>query len=167
MNATPTPPGTPTDDRDPLFATLRAAWQEWDPPPPDLVDTILVAIALDDLDADYELLTLVNRHDHLAGTRHAPDADRVLIEFRSAALTVLVRVSHETGGAQRLDGWVTPATGGSVTVVQGGHSAMAVIDSFGRFEVPGARPGLTRLLIAPHTDPAPTPREFRTTLFEI
>lgn len=167
MNPNASPPSAPTDDRDPLFDTIRAAWQEWDPPPPDLVETILVAIALDDIDADYELLTLVNRHDHLAGTRHTPDADRVLIEFRSAAITVLVRVSHEPGGEQRLDGWVTPASGGSVTVVQGDHSATAVIDSHGRFDVPGAKPGLTRLVIAPRAEPAPVPGEFRTTLFEI
>lgn len=162
MTATPAP--------EPLFATLRSAWDRWDPPPPDLAETILVALAMEDLDAQYELLTLVNRHDHLAGTRTgAGDAGRVLIEFRSASLAVLVRVSSE-GGAQRIDGWVTPATGGTVTVVQGEASTTATLDAHGRFDVPSSGRGLTRLVVSPTSDadaPESAVAEFRTTLFEI
>ncbi len=151
--------------RDPLVDVLREAWERWDPPPGDLADTVLVALALDDLEADYELLTLVVRHDQLAGTRGDGDSDRVLLEFRSAKLSVLVRVGQETTRARRLDGWVTPATGGTVTIVQGEHTAMAVIETNGRFEFPTVGLGLTRLIIAPLAEHPLD--QFRTTLFEI
>lgn len=165
---------TDTTAPDPLLATLRAAWGQWDPPPADLAETILVAIAMEDFDTDYELLSLVNRHDHLAGTRTgASDAGRVLIEFRSATLSVLVRVSAEGARHQRLDGWVTPAGGGSVTVVQGDTATTTPLDAHGRFEVPVTGRGLTRLVVQPDPGPDTTPHpdadspEFRTTLFEI
>ena len=166
----------PRDPRDPLFHAIRQAWTAWDPPPADLADTILIALATDDLDAQYELLTLVQRHDRLAGARGpGPDdttatarteTDRVLIEFRSGELSVLVRVSHGEGGSHRLDGWVTPAASGRVTVIQGDSTATAAIDPTGRFDLPVTRHGLTRLIVQP-VAPETTPVEFRTTLFEI
>ena len=158
---------TDQNARDPLLSAIHDAWTRWDPPPPDLADTILIGLARADLDADYELLTLVNRHDHLAGTRSAPtDAHRVLIEFRSGELTVLVRVSQDAAsGAHRLDGWVTPASGGEVTVVQGERATTVALDENGRFAVPTAGPGLAQLIVRPVTDAADG--ELRTTLFEI
>ncbi len=158
---------TPPPPRDSLLEVIRAAWTRWDPPPDDLADTVLVGLAMADFDADYELLTLVSRHDHLSGTRSAPtDANRVLIEFRSSDLTVLVRVSQEDpDGVHRLDGWVTPATGGDVTVVQGEQSTTVELDANGRFAVPATGPGLTQLIVRPVADAVAT--DFRTTLFEI
>lgn len=151
--------------RDPLFDVLREAWERWDPPPGDLADAVLVALAVDDLEGEYELLTLVARHDQLVGARGDGDSDRVLLEFRSAKLSVLVRVGHEAARTHRLDGWVTPATGGTVTIVQGEHTAMALIEANGRFEFPEIEPGLTRLVIAPLAEHPLD--QFRTTLFEI
>lgn len=152
---------------DPLLTAIHDGWARWDPPPQDLADTILVGLAMADLDADYELLTLVNRHDHLAGTRSAStDANRVLIEFRSGDLTVLVRVSQDhPSGVHRLDGWVTPASGGEVTVVQGDRATTVPLDENGRFAVPTAGPGLAQLIVRPVSDAADG--ELRTTLFEI
>lgn len=157
-------PGTA---RDPLLDAVRAAWERWDPPPADLADTVLVAIAMDDIDADYEFLTLVQRDAHLAGTRHDGVSDRILIELRSGTLTVLVRVSREPTGTRRLDGWVAPASGGLVTLVQDDRSVAAVIDANGRFDIPDARPGLTRLVVSPDAGPEAPLGEFRTTVFEI
>ena len=158
-------PGTP---RDPLLDAVREAWCTWDPVPDDLADTVLVALAMEDLDAEYELLTLVTRHDHLAGTRSDTADERVLIEFRSKDLSVLVRVSREQAGSHRIDGWVTPASGGVVSILQDNEATTIPLDSNGRFDVPAVRQGLTRLIVAPGSIAnAPSEGEFRTTLFEI
>lgn len=151
-------------ERDPLLDTVRDAWQRWDPLPEDLVDTVLVGLALDDLDAQYELLTLVTRNTDLAGARAVAD-ERVLIEFRADGLSVLVRVSHH-GSGRRLDGWVTPATGGTVGITHGERTTTVPIDGNGRFDLPDARPGLVRLVVHPELSDR-TVAEFRTTLFEI
>lgn len=155
-----------SEPRDSLVDAVHAAWTRWDPPPDNLAETILVGLAMDDLDAQYELLTLVHRHNQLAGTRSsASDADRILIEFRSGDLTVLVRVAQDDAGGLRLDGWVTPATGGSVTVVQGEWSSTVPLDANGRFGTPTTGRGLTQLIVQPTA--SPVEGEFRTTLFEI
>lgn len=164
--------------REPLLDAVHHAWTRWDSPPDGLIETVLVALAMDDLEAEYELLTLVSREGTLAGTRSDVTGDRVLIEFRSEAVTVLLRVSHERGGAHRLDGWVTPASGGAVTLTQGELSQSATIDVNGRFDLTSRTGGLARLIVQPtpdhddpeHDDPQHDPDradEFRTTLFEI
>lgn len=155
-----------TPPRDELFDTLRTAWSRWDPPPADLVDTILVAIAMDDIDHEYEALTLVGSDSQLAGARGESASHRVLIEFRAGELTVLVRVGADPDG-HRLDGWVSPSTGGSVTLMQGDTATIAEIDVQGRFEMTTAISGLSRLAVTPRLDGRPSQGEFRTTLFEL
>jgi hypothetical protein len=54
-----------------LWQDLAAMWEERDPVPADLADRVLTAIAMDDLDAEYEILHLVERSTELAGTRGA------------------------------------------------------------------------------------------------
>lgn len=158
----------PEGARDPLLDAVREAWSTWDPAPDDLADTVLIAIAMDDLDAEYELLTLVNRHDQFAGTRSELTDERVLIEFRSKDLSVLVRVSRENTGLHRIDGWVTPASGGTVRILQDDDSTTIPLDSNGRFDVPTVKQGLTRLIVQPESiADAPSEGEFRTTMFEI
>ncbi|MFP5415422.1 MAG: hypothetical protein ACLGHZ_00845 [Actinomycetes bacterium] len=158
----------PQTPRDPLLDAVRDAWTAWDPAPADLVDTVLIALAMDDLDTEYELLTLVSRHDHLAGTRSDSTDERVLIEFRSKDLSVLVRLSRDPSGAHRIDGWVTPASGGTVSILQEEDLTTIPLDPNGRFDVPMVKQGLTRLVVQPESiAQTPFDGEFRTTLFEI
>lgn len=154
---------TPHDE---LFDTLRSAWSRWDPPPADLVDTILVSIAMDEIDHEYEALTLIARDTQLVGARGDSASDRVLIEFRAGDLTVLIRVSAHPDG-HRLDGWVSPSSGGSVTLMQGDTATTTEIDRQGRFEVTTTISGLCRLAVTPQLDGRPPQGEFRTTLFEL
>jgi hypothetical protein len=48
-----------TDDDAALLEELRAMWTTYDPPPPDLIPTMIAVVAAADLDAEWELLVLV------------------------------------------------------------------------------------------------------------
>ena len=82
-------------DRDPVLADLAAMWRAVDPVPPALVDKVLVAVETENLDAEYELLHLVERSRDLAGARSAGEA--VTISFSTGAFSLLLRVSEVSG----------------------------------------------------------------------
>ncbi|QSR31834.1 hypothetical protein CFI00_15225 [Nocardioides sp. S5] len=48
-----------TGDDAALLEELRAMWTTYDPPPPDLIPTMIAVVAAVDLDAEWELLVLV------------------------------------------------------------------------------------------------------------
>ena len=48
-----------TDGDAALLEELRDMWMTYDPPPPGLVATMIAAVAAADLDAEWEMLTLV------------------------------------------------------------------------------------------------------------
>lgn len=150
-------------DRDPLLEDLAAGWASWDPMPAGLPDRILTAIAMDGLDADYELLTLVSRSEHLLGVR-ANDNDRTLIEFSADGVAVLVRVATTASG-RRLDGWVDPGPLAAVTLTLDGYTHAARVTSGSRFEVDGLPSGLAQLELDLVADGAT--RRFRSPHFEI
>ena len=54
-------------DRDPMLDALKRTFEELDPVPSGLTEKILVAVALEDLELEYELLTMVHRSQQLAG----------------------------------------------------------------------------------------------------
>ena len=85
-------------DREPLFDALRSAYETADPIPEGLIERVLVAIALDDIDLEYELLTLVHRSEQLVGVRGTDDQKTVL-EFTAAGLTVLLRRCRARGAS--------------------------------------------------------------------
>jgi len=62
-------------------------WDAYDPMPADLVEQVLVAVATEDLDAEYELLHLVSRTSELAGARGTGDA--LTISFSGEAFSLL------------------------------------------------------------------------------
>lgn len=151
-------------DRDPLLDELADAWQTWDPMPADLPDRILTAVAMRDLDADFEVLTLLSRSDSLLGARSDPD-DRTLIEFQAHGFSVLVRIVESTPGRHRLDGWCTPASLVSVRYGQDGRETPARVVSASRFEADDVTPGLTHLVVEVSDDRGV--RHFRSPHFEI
>lgn len=150
-------------DRDPMLSELAAAWQAWDPMPPDLPDVILTAIAMEGLDEAYELLTLVERSENLLGVRSSGDG-RTLIEFSANGVHVLLRVAEDEAG-RRVDGWVEPGRLTSVTITVAQTERVARILSPSRFEVDALPPGLASLSID-LVDGA-DPRRFRSPHFEI
>jgi hypothetical protein len=135
-----------TDDA-PLRESLARIWDRFDPMPGDLIDNILVALAVDDLDVTYELLALTQGATPVLGARGAADA--FTITFASADLTMVVRVDPTGPQTCRVDGWVTPAQDLTVTATQGGTSISAHTLDGGRFEFPELRVGGTRFLVHP------------------
>jgi hypothetical protein len=132
-----------------LLAAIARLWQQVDPPPTDLVDGVLAAIAAEDL--EFELLTLVEGADALAGVRHAApeDGDETgawSLEYEGPDFHVYVRLSR-VEGRHRLDGWVVPARPVTVLLRTEGREATkeTSADEFGRFEFPEAPAGVTRL----------------------
>lgn len=129
-------------DREISRGELAAMWEAHDPVPEGLVEKVLVALALENLDVDYELLSLVARSAELDGVRGSDDS--FTITFSQGVFSLLLRVSSRGNRYRRVDGWVSPAQPMLVTVTQPGKSWVAVIDTLGRFEVPRLPAGLTR-----------------------
>lgn len=151
--------------RDPIFGPLKRAFEEMDPVPDGLAERVLVALALEDLELEYELLTMVHRSAQLSGIRST--TEKTMIEFSSAGLTVMLRVGPSDPQHCRIDGWVSPAQPLTAVLWQGKSAVRGDVSAQGRFEFPSVPRGLTRLELLPadgSTGPAPT---FRTTLFEI
>lgn len=151
---------------DALWLDLARVWEQHDPVPDDLAEHVLVALAMDDIDAEYAMLHLVERSTELAGTRS--DSTAVTVSFAAGDVAVTIHVSTLAGDRRRLDGWVTsgPATG--VDVVQREHRVHVSIDETGRFAVPDLAAGPTRLILdlgPGGTDGAP--RTFATPVVEL
>jgi hypothetical protein len=148
------------------LSQLAEMWEERDPMPVDLPDRVLVALALDDLDAEYEMLHLIERSKDLAGTRSVAEA--VTITFAAGEFTVMLHVSPTTPGQCRVDGWVAPAQPMSVKVVQPSEQRTARVDATGRFSIADLAMGLTRFVLeTEEADPCRQPKSFATPLVEL
>jgi hypothetical protein len=136
-------PATTSSEDEALWRDLASMWEARDPMPDGLVERVLVAIATEDLDAEYELLHLVERSHELAGARGSTDA--VTISFAGDSFSLLLRVSGTDSDVRRVDGWVTPAQEMHVSVKQGGRTFEADVDAGGRFEIPRLPGGPSRV----------------------
>ncbi|HYJ66393.1 MAG TPA: hypothetical protein VEX15_01890 [Nocardioidaceae bacterium] len=145
---------------------LAEMWEERDPMPVDLVDRVLVALALDDLDAEYEMLHLIERSRDLVGTRSVAEA--VTITFAAGEFTVMLHVSPTTPGQCRVDGWVAPAQPMTVKIVQPSEQRTVRVDATGRFSIADLAMGLTRFVLETEEDePGRQPKSFATPLVEL
>jgi hypothetical protein len=122
---------------------LAMMWERHDPVPADLVEKVLIAIATEDLDAEYEMLHFVERSRELAGARGPGES--ITITFSGGPVSLLLRVSPLGNRECRVDGWVTPARAMKLSVSQKTKTWDALVDAFGRFELPKLPTGLTRL----------------------
>lgn len=155
------------EERDPLLVAIKKMYSELDPPPEGLTERVLVGLAVDDLDLEYELLTMVHRSQQLAGVRSGDD-QKLVMEFTAPGVTVMLRISPVDAGHRRIDGWVTRTADtaesaeltASLWQESGTHTAP--VGTHGRFEFASVPRGLSRLDLNADGDSA-----FRTTLFEI
>lgn len=154
-------------DEGAVWRGLATMWNTHDPMPSELVERVLVAIATDDLDAEYELLHLVTRTTELAGARGASDA--LTISFSGEAFSLLLRVSGIGSDVRRVDGWVTPAQEMRVSVRQRGRIVEADVDAGGRFEIPRLPGGMSRFWLTggPASSPGEDQELFATPTFEL
>ena len=157
-----------TEEREPLLVAVRKMYYALDPVPEGLTERVLVALAVDDLELEYELLTMVHRSQQLTGVRGGDD-QKLVMEFTAAGVTVLLRISPVDAKHRRIDGWVTrtpDAKGDLVELTaslwQETGTATSPVGNHGRFEFAKGPSGLTRLDLVSESDSA-----FRTTLFEI
>jgi hypothetical protein len=159
---------TEQNDRDPIFGRLATMWEERDPMPAGLIDKVLVAIATENLDEEYELLHLVERSRELEGARGVV-GDAITITFAAGAFSLLLRVTSVGDKHCRVDGWVTPQAPMTLKVSQPTGTIHAVVDAVGRFEIPRLPTGLTRffLLADDAADDASAERSFATPTFEL
>ncbi len=146
----------PTDEQ--LLDEIAVLYADLDPAPDDLADGVLARLAVEGLESEYEMLTLVERVDHAAGTRGADviapgDDATVALEFAGASYRVLVRIST-VDGRRRLDGWVVPAV--PLRVFLGAHDDTLAnarqrvdADDDGRFEFSTPVTGQVRLWLLP------------------
>jgi hypothetical protein len=117
-----------------------------DPPPSDLDDRVIFAVALGHLDAEVARLS----EDLLVGSGARAGEQPRTVTFESASLTVMVTVVVLPGGQRRVDGWLAPPaplrvemrTAGSLAAT---HAVTA--DDTGRFVVDGIPPGLMQLIV--------------------
>lgn len=157
------------ENREPLLEALKRTYEELDPVPEGLTERVLVALAVDDLELEYELLTMVHRSQQLAGVRSGDD-QKLVMEFSAEGMTVMLRISPVDGAHRRIDGWVVRAAddkGEQVALTaslwQEAGTSTSAVGNHGRFEFAKVPSGLTRLdLVANASESA-----FRTTLFEI
>ena len=142
--------GAPRSD-DELLEQVARLWQTLDPPPADLADGVLARLAAQDL--EYELLTLVEGDEALAGVRsvtalRAPDETGTWsLEYLGPGFRVQLRVSRR-GRLARLDGWVSPPQPMTVmlsSVLRKGGVLEAQVSDSGRFEFPIAPSGACRM----------------------
>jgi hypothetical protein len=142
--------GAPRSD-DELLDAVAKLWERLDPPPDDLADGVVARLAAQDL--EYELLTLVESDEALAGVRsatmlRAPDETGTWsLEYLGPGFRVQLRISRR-GRQARLDGWVSPPQPMTVmlsSVLRKGGVLEAQVSDSGRFEFPVAPPGACRM----------------------
>jgi hypothetical protein len=138
-------------DDEALLAELDRMIDDFDAPPPGLVERIQFAIALEDLDvevADWE------RADSLAGVRGG--GVEGTITFTVSDLTVMINLTR-TGENNRIDGWLVPAGEHSVEVrVAEFGSRATTSDEGGRFVLDAVPRGTTQIVIQLDGPPART-----------
>jgi hypothetical protein len=147
---------TPTDDE--ILQSVADLYADLDPAPDDLADGVLARLAVEGLETEYELLTLVDRVDVSAGTRAGADTATettatVALEFAGSAYRILVRLST-VDDVRRLDGWVAPAVPMRVFLGPAGDDLgqarqSTYADQDGRFEFSAPLPGEVRLWLLP------------------
>lgn len=125
-----------------LLAEIGAAQLAHDPPPPDLIDRMLLAVSLTLMEA--ELAVLVE------GPLEAVRAEPSVVEsitFTASAVSLMITPTRVDSGVV-IDGWVT---GGGVRVElhAGGEVIERVSDATGRLVWPPVPSGPVRFLIRP------------------
>ncbi|MET0414855.1 MAG: hypothetical protein ABW022_02390 [Actinoplanes sp.] len=144
MNVHDDDPGPPLDDLD---HEILARIARDDPPPPDLDERVLFALALEDL--DFEVARLSAEQFTGSGAR-ASERTRT-ITFDADSRTVMITVVERTDDLVRIDGWLAPGAPLSVELRSPPPALSRTVraDDSGRFVFDEVPHGLTQLLVHP------------------
>jgi hypothetical protein len=119
------------NDRDPLLDRLAAMWSQHDPIPAELDAEVLALIDAQAVVDDVLVLELVSDQDRLAGVRGAEERILRFAAPDDAAELVLRLVPD--GEGTRIDGWLVPASRGTVTLSIRDRAHQTAVDAAGRF----------------------------------
>lgn len=138
---------------DELMTQVARLVNEFDPPPPGLVERVQFAVGIEDIDeVEFEVARWADSHQ-LAGVRGGMPGT---ITFFVGDLTVMVNVTR-TGERQRIDGWLVPAGAHGVEVRVADHgSSTTTADEGGRFVLTEVPRGTTQLLVRMHAEQSRT-----------
>jgi hypothetical protein len=146
----------PLDSEDQeILHRLAAIYTRSDPPPADLDQRVLFAIALDDVDVEVARLS----EDLLVGSGARGTERTRTITFDAESRTVMVTVVERQDGQVRLDGWLAPPAALEVELRILGSapdapasSRIVAADAAGRFVFDQIPHGLAQLLVHPADD---------------
>jgi len=130
-----------------ILTGLRGLHARLDPPPPEMAEQMLLAMAVADLDAELAAVS----GEQLAGSGARASEQTRTITFDAVSLTVMVSVVERADARVRLDGWLAPAAPLRVELrlpqTDGRASLEATADDTGRFVFPAVPRGLVWLVV--------------------
>ena len=137
-----------TDGDAALLEELRDMWMTYDPPPPGLVATMIAAVAAADLDAEWEMLTLVrDSGDEPAAQVRGLATSRILFFTAAEGWSLDAELDDGQVRGQLLD---FDGDMGSVEVVvetTDGHSWTTALDEVGFFALSAEPTGSVRFTV--------------------
>jgi hypothetical protein len=139
-----TDPAGPLDDIDlAVLARIAAVHAVVDPPPDDLDERAVFAIALADMEIE-----VARRSDEVLVAARSTERTRT-ITFEAASRTVMVTVVDRPDDLVRIDGWLAPAAPLRVELKLPAPSPARTVlaDDAGRFVFDGVPRGLAQLLV--------------------
>jgi hypothetical protein len=137
--------GEPLDDVDmAILDGIRDLFEAVDPIPPDLVERVCFALAVENLDVD-----VFRRLEEpaLAGARGHEESRT--ITFDSESLTIMVSITPTGYDVVRLDGWLAPPAGHKVELRTARGPLTTTADDQGRFALDDVPHGLAQLVVHP------------------
>jgi hypothetical protein len=130
---------------DPLDREILSRIARFDPPPADLDDRVLFALALDDLDAQVARLSA----EEFTGSGARAGERTRTITFDADSRTVMITVVERPDNLVRIDGWLAPAEAARVSLRFPEPAPVRTItaDATGRFVFDEVPHGLAQLLV--------------------
>ena len=137
-----------TDGDAALLEELRDMWMTYDPPPPGLVATMIAAVAAADLDAEWEMLTLVrDSRDEPAARVRGLATSRILYFTAAEGWSLDAELDDGQVRGQLLD---FDGDMGAVEIVvetTDGQSWTTALDEVGFFALTGEPTGSVRFTV--------------------
>ena len=147
------PADLPLDgDDQAILDRLAAVHAMLDPPPADLDERVLFAIALDGLDAEVARY----REPEMIGSGARGTERTHTITFDADSRAVMITIVARPDSLVRIDGWLAPAAALQVELrlPEPARPRVVIADAAGRFAFDGVPHGLAQLLVQPPDDGA-------------
>ncbi|MFT4235181.1 MAG: hypothetical protein QM607_09310 [Microbacterium sp.] len=146
-----------------LLAEMRSAYAAYDDLPAGLTNRLIAAIAVEDVDREFDLLTLV---EGAAQAAVRSVGGLTTLEFSDDGAQVLVQIGPDERGDCRVDGWTSSAVFAAKLLQDDGAEWSAIIDDgAAKFSFPKVPTALSRVRLVVEQDGGT--REIATPWFEL